>query len=391
MEASISRRGAGKPAVSAAVKKPRVLILVLVFFASFVWAVYRSVSTGLTVSEAVTFNHFVARPITAIATLPFDPANNVLSSIATRQVLQIFRLTEWSLRLVSLLGLLLYIAVAWRFGAAGVFFILNPFLLGWLPDSGGLWMACGFFLMALYRLTLTPFQNGQLAVSSQCLALAVGFQFSFLIPAVTLVVLYLHFEYWGPRRISFFEAVYRFLLPGALLLFACWILPLLASKNMAGFCAGLLGLQWIAMLPGLFAAAIAFAKNERQSARLCGAMAGSLLVLALLFTQTGLTQWPSIGSRPPELAMPKVARALRDDLRRHEPKPVTIAASRNLWEPLNFYRRRYALGAVVSVVPPDQAVGADYLILLPRDQAPAAGTARIFTNGFVSLYRRTPP
>ena len=372
-------------------KTPQVVISFLVFFSAFAWVVYRSASTGVTVSEASAFNHFVAKPITAIATLPFDPANNVLNSLATRQVLQIFRLTEWSLRLVNLVGLLLYFAVAWRFGAAGIFFVLNPFVLGWLPESSGLWMACGLYLFAFHRLAVSPFHPKNLAICSLCLALAVGFHFSFLIPVVTLVLLYLHFEYWGLRRISLSQAVYGLLLPGALLLFACWILPLLAIKNIGGLRSGFLSVSWIALLPGLFAVAISFTRHNRQSAKICGAAGGILLGLALLFTHMGLTQWTRIGNRPPELAMPKVARALRDDLRRHEPKPVTIAASQNLWEPLNFYRRRYALGAVTSVLPPNQSATADYVILLAQDQAPAAGTTRIFTNGSIGLYRQAKP
>lgn len=69
------------------------------------------------------------------------------------------------------------------------------------------------------------------------------------------------------------------------------------------------------------------------------------------------------------------------------PRPIQISASEPLIEPLNFYRRRYALGAVQPVVPGTPPALADYSILLERDLSRLQGLphTQIFNKGSVYL------
>lgn len=313
-------------------KKASVKRIVLVLYSLvFLWAAYRSVTQAITVNEAVTYNHFASHPNLQIVTSPYNPSNQILHSLLCRLVLRVFRVTEWSLRIPSLLGLLFYLWAGFRLctrasnsnlacGVAAIAIAVNPFTVGWLPESTGIWMAAGWFFWALNRLLDYSGREGDLWPASLALGIAVGFQFSFHFPALVLIFVILHFEFWGARRISGWQAINQLILPGSLLAFSLWIIPFLNARTTKISPADLLQMDWVVLLPGLAVLSIPglVTTNVWRVSATC-----LLLLLTPIVTLPSLklAYVPDRFHAGPESALPKVARALREELRRAAANP----------------------------------------------------------------------
>ena len=308
-------------------------LILAVVLAVFLWHVYRAAVTAITPEEAITYNHFASQPILTIFSSPYNPANQVLQSLLISLVLRFMRLTEFSVRVASLIGFAVYLWAAlklispnrWTGFVALLLLAVNPFTVMWFPESTGIWMAAGLFLIAIRNLT-----HEQLSAASIYLGLAICFNITFILPSLVLVFLYLHIEYWGKRRVKAAMAINHLFLPPLVISFAFWILPLVN--------AGPGTLQWANFAP-----------------------------------------FPSRFHAGPERELPRIARSLRDELRRNPPRPIRVAASPELIEPFEFYRRRYALGAVQKIVPAGGVQTVDYSILIDGqtgDIKLAAGNSR---------------
>ena len=345
----------------------------------FLWAAYRSVTVALTVSEAITYNHYASKPVIEILTAPYNQANQVLHSLLCRLVLQFFRVTEWSLRLPGLLGLLFYFWTAIRLCQAvcktrsrallaAAVFVANPFSVGWLPVSSGSWMGAGCVLWAMKFILPKPAEQDSetpnVFIASLLMAAAIGFNISFLFVAVAIVLLILHFNFWGRRWLPLWTAVNQLVLPGLLLVFALWAISFL---NLAGPVH--LDLVFVVLIPGLCALSFAVQRNVW---RVTVPLACFLLLLPWVPGFDTFGTVPDLFHLGPEAGMPRVARALRDRLRRGKIRSIQVKTSDRLVEPMNFYRRRYALGAVQPVRRETSEEGVDYLILLPQDLASLA-------------------
>ena len=292
--------------------------ILALFAAVFLWRIYLAATTAITMEEAVSYNHFASQPILTIFTAPYDRANQVLQSLLCSLVLRFMRVTEFSIRVASLIGLIVYFWAALRLlspktwpGFAGLFILaVNPFTLAWLPDSTGIWMAAGLLLFAIRELL-----DDRLAAAGICLGVSVCFNIGFVLPSLGLIFLYLYIESWGRPRWGALIAINSLLLSPAIVCFAFWILP------------------WVNAAPGTF-------------------------------------QWANFAPFPtrfragPERALPGIARSLRDELRKSPPRPVRVAINPLLIEPLEFYRRRYALGAIQKIVPLGGTQPVDYSIVL---------------------------
>ncbi len=367
----------------------------------FIWAAYRSVATAVTVNEAITYNHYASKPVSEILSAPYNPANQILHTLLCRLFFRFFRVKEWSLRLPALLGLLVYFWAAFRLcrcvckGSASALiasavFIASPFSVGWLPVSTGCWMGAGFFLLALQKLLvnlwLRPAESPPgVGAASLLFGFSAGFHISFVLPILATLFIVLHFNFWGVRQLAFWTAVNRLILPCGLLFFALWAIPLLNLR--ASFQTDSL---FVVLIPGLIVLSLPGLVKRPEVWHVSALLA---VVLVLLPCVPGVKNFmivPNLFHAGPEAGMPKVAMALREDLRRNKMHAVQVKASDRLIEPINFYRRRYALGAVQPLQTGSPAENAEYLILLPEDRRirPNSGHVKIFENRGISLLKK---
>ncbi len=357
----------------------------------FLWAAYRAVAMAITPPEAITYNHYASRPVMEILTSPFHPANQVLHTLLCHLVFRLFRVTEWALRLPGLVGLLFYFWAAVRLCRAvcrsdgmalvcAAVFIANPFTIGWLPVAGGAWAGAGCFLIAV-RLFAAYWGDPQrhtilLTQASFALGLASGLHISYSVLSIGLILLFLHFSFWRGRMVKLSDAGHRLILPFALLTFSLWCIPLLNIREP-------FRIEWLCviLLPGLVTLSIPWLVQNRTLSLVSAALA---LVLAFALVRGNL---PDLFHQGPEAGMPKVARALRDQIRRGQVHAIEVKTHVNLIEPMNFYRKRYALGAVQPIRPETSPESAEYLIL-PSTAPPPAGTTKLFENRGIVLWMR---
>lgn len=372
----------------------------------FAWAAYRSVASSITVSEAITYNHYASQPLLQILTAAYNPANQVLHTLSCWLVLRVFRLTEWSFRLPGLIGLVLYFWAAGKVcrcvcgtpaksAIATLICVVNPFTVGWLPVSSGVWSAAALFLAAarecFYFLKRGDADRAGLGKASLLLGLAAGFDISFLIPTVALFFTFLHLNFWGVRTLRLWDSINLLLLPSFLVVFAIWAIPVL---NMQG--AIRVELSFVVLLPALLTLWLPVLVDSVNAWKLAigTAVLGALAIFALL--RVDVAYIPDRFHQGQEKTVNNVARALRDDIRHSVLiRPIQVTASEPLREPLNFYRKRYALGAVQPILPIAAAVtpvGVDYLALLPKDlsNSDLLIDRKIFTSDGISLFTRHP-
>jgi hypothetical protein len=132
------------------------IVLLAVLFAA---NVYRARTQSITVDEAFTYNHYVAASPDPTA-LKF-PFNENLNTQLSRWTVRIFGLSEFSLRLPSVLGGLLYFLALLRlcrflFGDSPWLLLaislnsLNPFLLDYLSAARGYSTGLAFWTLGAY-------------------------------------------------------------------------------------------------------------------------------------------------------------------------------------------------------------------------------------------------
>jgi Dolichyl-phosphate-mannose-protein mannosyltransferase len=130
--------------------------------AVFCLNVYRAVNQSITTDEAFTYNRYVSSPSAGLVE-HFDANNHILNSLLAKASIAVFGLSEWSLRLPSLLGGALYLFAAYRlcfllFGGGAWSFLTtallstNPLLLDHLSAARGYGLSLAFVLLAVYEL-----------------------------------------------------------------------------------------------------------------------------------------------------------------------------------------------------------------------------------------------
>lgn len=188
--------------------------------AIFALNVYRAATQSITVPEAVTFDRWVRPPLRDILPQPYDPDNQVLNTLLIKRSVALFRLSEFSFRLPSVLGGGLYLWAAYRlsrrllgagplFVAAVALMVLNPLIL-----------ALAFFTWA-FELLLA----GNLNLAGICLGLSAAADLAFLWPAVALGTAFLLFTLaTEPSR--WIPVTERFLIPAVAAGFVFLAIPL---------------------------------------------------------------------------------------------------------------------------------------------------------------------
>jgi uncharacterized membrane protein len=130
--------------------------------AIFLLNVYRAATQSITIDEASTWSKFVSQPLAGFF-LPYDANNHVLNSLLCGISVNLFGLSEFSLRLPSVLAGGLYLASAWRisvllFGYSAwasltaALLATDPILLDHLSAARGYGMALAFWLTGVYCL-----------------------------------------------------------------------------------------------------------------------------------------------------------------------------------------------------------------------------------------------
>ncbi len=141
---------------------PTFLILSIAL-AAFLFAtnLYRARTQSITIDEAFTFNHFIAsQPDAAASNAPYNENLNTWLCLLS---VRLWGASEFSMRIPSVLGGLLYLAALIRlcrllFGDSPWLLVavaansLNPFLLDYLSAARGYGLAVGFFTLAAYYL-----------------------------------------------------------------------------------------------------------------------------------------------------------------------------------------------------------------------------------------------
>jgi hypothetical protein len=132
--------------------------------ALLVTTIYRAATQAISHDEGVMFEWFQAGPWAQLFGSPFGN-HHPLTVLFSRVAIGIFGLSEFSQRLPSVLGAVLYFYVVFRICAfllgEGALFLLgvaclslNPFLLDYLCLARGYSLGLAFFLYAMYRLML---------------------------------------------------------------------------------------------------------------------------------------------------------------------------------------------------------------------------------------------
>ena len=204
--------------------------------------VYRAATQSITADEAFTYNLYAAAPL-ADSVKFYDANNHVLNSALIRLSTALFGVSEFTVRLPSLLGGMLYLAMALRltrllFGAGPTAFMcvallgLNPFILDFLSAARGYGMALAFLLCALDQMVRYLGDGGEARLyrASLALALAVAANLTFAVPGTVLAIAFALAVFAGERRPGW-TLVDHFLVPGAVTAFVLLVIPLSAAER----------------------------------------------------------------------------------------------------------------------------------------------------------------
>jgi hypothetical protein len=212
------------------------LLAILLLIALSVTNVYRAKTQSITCDEAYSYELWTSQPLSRMF-VAYDAGNHVLQTLLAKIFVAMFGLSEFTLRLPTLLAGFLYFIAIYRisrlvFGAGSLFLLsvcvlsLNPLLLDLLSAARGYALALTFCTWALYYmlkgLPQSPYQMLRLAI---LLALSVSSNVTFLLVDAGLAVLYLGtllaVSQKGKemRRLAF-QSVAYFIIPGILLTLA---------------------------------------------------------------------------------------------------------------------------------------------------------------------------
>ncbi|MGO9094486.1 MAG: ArnT family glycosyltransferase [Bryobacteraceae bacterium] len=202
---------------------------------------YRAWTQSITIDEARNYNLFIAQPMPHMFA-SFDAANHVLQTLLSKVSIRLFGLAEFTLRLPSVLGALLYLTSACRlsrylFGRGWLLPLsvlalgLNPFLLDYLTAARGYSLGVGLLMWAFTELMLFfgDRDEGRLFKAGIGLGLSVSAALIFLFPAAALAILVLGILALDGRR--FWVGVEKFAGPGLVTAFVVLVLPLSHAKR----------------------------------------------------------------------------------------------------------------------------------------------------------------
>ena len=179
--------------------------------------VYRAWTQSITYDEALSYLEFVAPAFSKIGQV-YDANNHVLFTLLAKVSIWLLGLSEFSLRLPSLLGGLIYFAACFQlsrllFGSGFLFLMsvmalaLNPYLLDFLSAARGYGLALGLWFWAVYRIAWIILDCASserqraraMLVAGVCLALSVVANLTLAFSALALAGVFLIFSLFRQR------------------------------------------------------------------------------------------------------------------------------------------------------------------------------------------------
>jgi hypothetical protein len=227
-------------------RKISIFLLVLVFGL----CVYRARTQFYTIDEAFTFSLFVNRDLSVMAK-EFDTCNHVLHTLLTKLFRHLFGISEFELRLSSLVGCLLYLIAVYKISAISfgarwtqvlsvAVLTLNPLVLDFLVVSRGYGLALGLFLWSLYLATVYWVRGREtkwLWWSGIAAGLAVAANLTLLVPVAALGIVMMAMS-WRFRLPGVWRVVDSYGGPALVIAFLFLVLPLLRAKPDAFYYGG---------------------------------------------------------------------------------------------------------------------------------------------------------
>jgi uncharacterized membrane protein len=203
--------------------------------------VYRAAVCSITIDEAFTYNSFVRPPLAQILTT-YDANHHVLHSLLAKVFVSVFGVSEFTLRLPSLLGGALYLWMVLAlartiFGSRPMLVLpvallsLNPLVLDYLSMARGYGAGLGLWLLALHQAIQWPASPSprQLRMLALTLAASVGFNLIFIPPGCLLAA-------WcaismAKDRGAWDRLLNHLLIPGVVVTFLILVLPLAHAER----------------------------------------------------------------------------------------------------------------------------------------------------------------
>ncbi|MGA2328147.1 MAG: hypothetical protein ABSH05_17855 [Bryobacteraceae bacterium] len=208
--------------------------------------VYRAWTQSVTIDEARNYEMFIAEPISRMFAA-YDATNHVLQTVLSKISIGVFGLSEFTLRLPTVLGGLLYLVSGYRllrylFGTGWLLVLsvlalgLNPGVMDYLSAARGYGLGLGFMMWAFTHLVfyLGDRDEGRLFKAGIGLGLSVAATLVFLYPAVALAAVVagiLAVEGWmsgkpGEARRGIWLVIDQLGGPGIVTAFVLLVLPL---------------------------------------------------------------------------------------------------------------------------------------------------------------------
>lgn len=208
-------------------------LAILVLTALSATNIYRAKTQSITCDEAYSYELWVSQPMSSML-VAYDAGNHVLQTLLSKISVAAFGVSEFTLRLPTLLAGFLYFIAVYRLSSLvfdkGVLFLisvsvlsLNPLLLDLLSAARGYALALAFCTWALFYIlkgsSQSPFQMLRLAI---LLSLSVSSNVTFLFIDAGLAVLFvgsLLLDAPSPleiRKVAL-QAIAYFIIPGVIL------------------------------------------------------------------------------------------------------------------------------------------------------------------------------
>src|ERR1022692_1088948 len=189
---------------------------------------YRAKTQSITCDEAYSYELWISQPLSRMY-VAYDASNHVLQTLLSKISVAAFGVSEFTLRLPTLLAGFLYFIAVYRlsslvFGKGGIFLLsvsvlsLNPLLLDLLSAARGYGLALAFCAWALFFMVKgppqSPYQMLRLAI---LLALSVSSNVSFLFIDAGLAALFVATLLAGSKGRAVLHALAYFVIPGIVL------------------------------------------------------------------------------------------------------------------------------------------------------------------------------
>jgi 4-amino-4-deoxy-L-arabinose transferase-like glycosyltransferase len=234
----------------------RLLSCAVLLFA-FGLAVYRAKVLTITHDEALTYEWFLDQGVSHV--LNYNPANHVLQTLLAKPIVKIFGVSEFNLRLPSLIGAAIYFVATFFLcrtlfcdGAGLLFSVtmlsLNPLIMDYMAAARGYGLGLAGLSVAMYILARLV-ERGKFdredkewrwgcGIASVSLALSVAAHLTNIVPAVCLAIVFSLVAMGGfsaPYKIGKSEVrsfAQYFILPGTAVAF-CILWPFLIQWRLA--------------------------------------------------------------------------------------------------------------------------------------------------------------